>query len=80
MTERAQLLKQALVDRRAADDRVGKILRDQFPVGGEICWQRETDGPVLQGIVTQHFYGDRIEVRNRDTGKAYAIHAYWIVG
>lgn len=45
-----------------------------YPARSPIQWLK--NGHVRTGHVDRHFYGDRLQVENHETGKMYAIHMY----
>lgn len=61
-----------------ADTRLQEVLRRDYPLGHSIAWVTKFNGPVARGVVVMHCHGDRIKVRNRDTGKELFINSWRI--
>lgn len=68
-------LRKAYDAAQAADRKLDRVLRAEYPVGGPIRYRRY--GRRCNGRVTRHAaIGDRLEVRNDLTGTTYWIYAY----
>jgi hypothetical protein len=61
--------KAALLDAQKAYE---KVLREDYPINGRVRWDRLG---THSGIVLQHGYGGRLQVKNTNTGRTY-----WITG
>jgi hypothetical protein len=72
----SKALARALERRREAEDKVGRTLRRDYPLGGKVEWKRNG---LHEGIVLLHGYEDRIKVRNVQSGHEVWIYAYCIV-
>lgn len=73
MPKRETPLQAAVNAREDADNKVGAVLRQQYPIGAIATW--EHGARILQGRVVEHLYGERIRVRNVNTGKPADIRA-----
>lgn len=70
-------VKEALADRAAAENALSEVIKAEYPIGSPIAW--EMSGDVRLGTVVRHGYGDRINVKNQQSGKTYWIYAYRII-
>jgi len=66
----------ALNQRRSAELKVAAVLKQDYPLGAPIAWTRGGNNLLRRGSVVQHAYGDRIMVRNAQTGRELFIHAH----
>jgi hypothetical protein len=66
----------ALEHRREAEDKIERTLRRDYPLDAQVAWKRNG---IHDGIVIQHGCGDRIKVKNIQSGREFWIYAYCIV-
>ena len=69
-------LARALARRSEADDRIERTLKCDYPLDAHVEWKRNS---VHEGIVIGHGTGDRIKVRNIQSGHEVWIYAFNIV-
>ncbi len=69
-------LAEALRQKRKAQDNVASVMRQEYPIGAPISWDRNG---IHDGKVVSHGYQDRIKVRNSHTGNEFWIDAAIIV-
>lgn len=72
----SKALARALDDRSKAEAKIEGVLKDDYPVNASVVWKRNG---LHDGIVIQHGCGDRIKVRNVQSGRELWIYAYCIV-
>ena len=67
-------LKRAIRSVQASEEKLGSVMRTDYPVGGRVRWGR--GGYTQRGEVIMHGYQDRLKVLNHKTGRELWIHAY----
>lgn len=60
----------------AAEEDAIALFNSTFPVSSSLSW--EYMNSIQHGVVTQHGYGDRLKVRNQNTGREYWISHYHV--
>jgi hypothetical protein len=70
---RLQGLRRYLDAERRAREATGVYMRNHYPIGGPIAWERNGlhQGTLL--ALSQHPPGDSVKVRNDATGKQYWV-------
>ena len=73
----SKALARALEGRRKAQAAIDQVLKRDYPSGVEVTWKR--NGIHEGTVVFYGGFGDRIKVKNANTGRELWIHAYCIV-
>ena len=70
-------LRNAIQERGAAEQLISRVLREDYPKGALIKWER--NGLVHSGTVLDHGGFDKIKIRSARTGAEYWLYADRIV-
>jgi len=64
---------------KAAQVLLEQALRASFPPDAPVSWAWHDDGPLRHGHVVRWGFGDRLEVRNSETGADYWIRTWRVL-